>query len=260
VTGWFPLSLDRDNNSVPKAGEIMRITTPTATSTSIPIPLTSQQLADYVSQHWPEQVAAVLAAPMPFAVSVAVCVLLALVIQWLYFRGTLSTLRERIEFKDEQLARAPAPEPPKSSPNPASVPAPTGGIRDFAELLAVDGPSFVRHPKADFKSKLVLDLTNSGNKPIHFLKNISWTSQEGDVGLQSDVRFGYWVYPKGKSVWVDNINDPTIEPNERLHIWVGLDQICSDTNLNNRKRSKRLGTVRIPVEIDGEKGLVEYRL
>jgi hypothetical protein len=105
----------------------------------------------------------------------------------------------------------------KSPLNPISLAA-LRSVRDFSESLLVDGPSFARHPKADFKSKLVLDLTNSGNKPVHFLEDISWTSQKGDVGLQSDVRSGYWLYPKGKSTWVDRFVDPTVEPNEKLHI------------------------------------------
>jgi hypothetical protein len=242
-------------NPVPQGRGIMDTATPALT----PVPHNLDQLADYVSRHWPEQLAVVKGAPMPFAVSVAVCALLALVIQWLYFRGTLNTLRERIKLRDEQLAQAPAPEPPKSSPSPASVPAPTTGARDFAKFLAVDELWFARQPKANIKSKLVLNLTNSGNRPIHFLENISWTSQKGDVGLQSDVGFGYWVYPKGSSTWVDS-TDPIVQPNERLHVWAGLDEDRPEADLNNRKRAKRLGILRIPVEIDGEKGLVEYRL
>lgn len=155
--------------------------------------------------------------------------------------------------------RSQAPVEPKYPSRTVNIPTQCG-VRDFAEFLTIDGPWFAHHPKANFKSKLVLDLTNSGNQSIHFLENISWTSEQGDVGLQSDVRFGYWVYPKGKTVWVDSIVDPLIQPNERLHIWVGLDQARPGSDLNNRKRAKRLGILRIPVEIDGEKGLVEYRL
>jgi hypothetical protein len=118
---------------------------------------------------------------------------------------------------------------------------------------------FARHSDAKYKSKVVVDLTNLAPIPIHF-SEISWLSQRGDVGVQTDFRSGYWVYPKGSSTWVDNIPDPIIEPGERFHIWVGLDQACSDGDLQNRKRAKRLGTLRVPMELDHQLTSVEYRL
>jgi hypothetical protein len=131
---------------------------------------------------------------------------------------------------------------------------------ELKRIITMVEPGFARHADATYKSKLVVNLTNSGNKPIHCLQQVSWLCQRGDVGLQTNIGFGYWVYPKGSANWVDNIADPVIGPDERFHIWVGLDQNCSDTDLNNRRRAGRLGTLRMPIEIEGKQGTFELRL
>jgi hypothetical protein len=126
--------------------------------------------------------------------------------------------------------------------------------------IILQEPWFVRDQKEAtvYKSKLVVSLTNSGNKPIRF-QLPSWISNKGDVGLQTPFCCGYWIYPEGQTEWVD-ATDPMIEPTERFHIWIGLDQACPDKELKNRSLGKRLGTLRIPMEVEGEKRTVEYRL
>jgi hypothetical protein len=119
---------------------------------------------------------------------------------------------------------------------------------------------FAHNEGARYPLKLVVDLTNASLKPIHCLEGITWLAQRGDVGIQTNFGFGYWPYPKGSTHWVDNIPEPVIEPDERFHIWIGLERTCPDDDLNNRARAKRLGTLRLPIEIDGSEMTLEYRI
>ncbi|MGC1386246.1 MAG: hypothetical protein WA823_20910 [Candidatus Acidiferrales bacterium] len=69
-------------------------------------------------------------------------------------------------------------------------------------------PEHDTSPKSFYKLKLVFDLVNSGNRDIKCRSLPTWRSNPGDAGLQDPFHCGYWVYPEGKTQWVDNIPDP----------------------------------------------------
>jgi hypothetical protein len=126
--------------------------------------------------------------------------------------------------------------------------------------ITAQEPWFVRDPAetTTYKSKLVVTLTVSGETAVRF-KLPCWIDCKGDVGLQTPFGCGYWIYPKGQTTWVDAA-EPTVEPTNRFHVWIGLDQACSDSELKTRSMAKRLGTLRVPIEIEGKSETLEYRL
>jgi hypothetical protein len=145
------------------------------------------------------------------------------------------------------------------SKTPSSIPTgpSIGGPAQYGIIL--EEPKFLADAKAFYRSKLVLSLTNSADRPIHFFLP-SWTCQVGDIGTQNPFKCGYWTYPPGKTRWIDTDNEPLIRPNERFHIWIGLDATCTADDLERHRIAKRLGTLHVPIEIEGEHGQVTYRL
>jgi len=137
----------------------------------------------------------------------------------------------------------------------------------FKDLKVMIEETFLepRVPESDtrinYKAKFGIGFVNLSGRTIHFLAP-SWQSQPDDAGVQTPFWYRYRLPSDGPGRWRKLIEreDVTIEPNGRFRLSVGLDKACSQEELENRRRSGKLGTLLVPIEIGSDRGTLEYHV
>jgi hypothetical protein len=111
-------------------------------------------------------------------------------------------------------------------------------------------------PKIVYKAKVIATFFNRGDQSIHFLPP-SWIIGVGDVSIQSPFAYRYRAEIKGHQ---EEFEDLHVEPQGKFSIWVGLDRAVAHEELEKRRGTNRLGTLRLPVRLGNQEAALEYRL
>jgi len=147
--------------------------------------------------------------------------------------------------------------------NKSTLPAPVEA-QHILKLLSATLDPRATDPGINYKAKLWCVFTNQSDKMVKVFSP-KWLTVEGDVGLQSPAVFRYQLehtlgsWRQGR--WdKQELKTVQVEPGQSFRMWIGLDTFKPHEYLEEKKRTVQLGTLIVPIRVDGHEYTWEERL